>query len=355
MFRKQCKAIFGRYYKLCIIMQVLLLIAAPAFYFYLKSDAAPLRNASVTVGTSTPGANTSHAVRFDLQTAANMGSIEFEYCINGPFIGSPCTVPPGLDLLSANLSSEAGETGFSIHPNSTSNKIIITRTLGAATPQPVTYIFDNVINPTSPAMSTFIRISTFPSDDATGSRTDTGVVMFSTSGALSVGGFVPPYLTFCVGVAVANDCSSTTGDKIDLGELSTILPSTATSQYAGATNDLNGFIVSLLGTTMTSGINTISAIPAPAASAPGTSQFGINLRANTSPAVGQNPIGPGTSTPDPLYDTPDQFVFQNGTLSSSPISTDYNTFTVSYIVNVPVGQPPGIYSTTATYLAVALF
>lgn len=336
-------------------MQALLLIAAPALYLVLRSDAAPIRNASVTVGTSTPGANTSHAIRFDLQTAANMGSIEFEYCINGPFIGSPCTVPPGLDVLSANLSSEAGETGFSIHPNSTSNKIIITRTPGMVTPQPVTYIFENVINTTTPGMSTFIRVSTFASDDATGSRTDTGVVMFSTSGALSVGGFVPPYLTFCAAVAVANDCSSTTGDRINLGELSITIPSTATSQFAGATNDVNGFTVTLLGTTMTSGSNTITAIPAPAASAPGTSQFGINLRANTSPAVGQNPLGSGTSVPEPDFDIPNQFVFQNGTLTASPLSTDYNTFTVSYIVNIPAGQPPGIYSTTATFLAVAMF
>jgi len=355
MFRKQCKAIFGRYYKLCITMQVLLLIAAPALYFYLRSEAAPIRNASVTVGTSVPGANTSHTFRFDLQTAANMGSIEFEYCINGPFIGSPCTVPPGLDVLSANLSSEAGETGFSIHANSTSNKIILTRIPGAATPQSVQYIFDNVINTNAPAMSTFIRISTFANDDATGARTDTGVVMFSTSGQLSVGGYVPPFLTFCAGVAVANDCSSTTGDKIDLGELSTVLPSTATSQFAGATNDVSGYTVTLLGTTMTSGINTIDPIPAPAASVTGTSQFGINLRANTSPAVGQNPIGPGTSTVEPDFDIPDQFVFVNGTLTTSILPTDFNTFTVSYIVNVPAGQPPGIYSTTATYLATAMF
>lgn len=355
MFRKQCKAIFGRYYKLCITMQVLLLIAAPAFYFYLQSQAATIRNASVTVGTSTPGANTSHAVRFDLQTTDTMGSIEFEYCINGPFIGSPCTPPPGLDLLSASLSSEAGETGFSIHTNSTSNKIIITRAPSVVTPQPVTYIFENVINPTTPAMSSFIRISTFATDDATGSRTDTGVVMFSTSGALSVGGYVPPYLTFCVGVAVANDCSSTTGDKIDLGELSTILASTATSQFAGATNDISGYTITLLGTTMTSGINTIDPIPAPAASSTGTSQFGINLRANSAPAVGQNPIGAGTATPEPDFDIPNQFTFVNGTLAASALPTDFNTFTVSYIVNVPAGQPPGIYSTTATYLATAMF
>jgi hypothetical protein len=336
-------------------MQVLLLVAAPALYFSLRSNAAPIRNASVTIGTSVPGANTSHAFRFDLQTANNMGSIEFEYCINGPFIGSPCTVPPGLDLLSANLSSQAAETGFSIHPNSTSTKIIITRAPTAVTPQPVMYIFDNVINPTTPAQSTFVRISTFASDDATGARTDSGVVMFSSSGQLSVGGFVPPFLTFCVGVAVAGDCSSTTGDKINLGELSTAVASTATSQFAGATNDVSGYVVTLLGTTMTSGINSITAIPAPDVSTPGTSQFGINLRANATPAVGQNPIGPGTSTADPLYDTPDQFVFQNGTLTNSSISTDFNTFTVSYIVNVPVGQPPGIYSTTATFLATAMF
>lgn len=344
--------------RLCLMIQALLLGAAPAAMIIVmvrSTNAAELTSRSVKIESSLPSALTWHLFSFQLGSSGVVGSIEFEYCINSPFVGTPCTAPAGLSAIGAGLDSESGMTGFNIHSNSTSNKLILSRTPAFTAAQPVAYTFRDLQNPSTPSQTVFVRISTFASDDASGSRTDSGAVAFSTTRLFNVGGYVPPYLTFCVGVNVAADCSSATGSILNLGELSKTAANTATSQFAGATNDPSGYVVSLTGSTMTSGNNIINPIASPGPSVPGTSQFGINLRQNSVPAVGQNPLGAGTVTPSSDYDTPNQFVFNNGTIASSPLPTEFNTLTVSYLVNVGGSQVPGIYSTTLTYIATANF
>jgi hypothetical protein len=341
--------------KVNVLTLILLIIVVSVFFMFPFGNAAEFSNRSVTIGTSVPSAITTHTFNFDVVTSGTLGSIELEYCENSPLVGLPCTPPVGFSALSATLSSQTGETGFSIHANSTSNKIILTRTPAAASPQAVMYELSNITNPSAAAQTSYVRISSFASDDGTGARIDTGGVAFSTTGDLSVSLFVPPFLIFCVGVSVAPDCTTATGNRLDLGELSFTATRSVTSQFAGATNDVNGYVVTLAGNTMTSGNNVISAIAAPTPSTTGTSQYGINLRANTVPVVGQNPLGAGTASPDADLNQPNVFIFKNGTIVNATNSTDFNTFTVSYIVNVNAGQAPGIYSTTATYIATAQF
>ncbi|HET9411537.1 MAG TPA: hypothetical protein VFO38_01675, partial [Candidatus Saccharimonadales bacterium] len=105
------------------------------FFMFRPSYAAELTNRTITVGTSVPSAVTTHRFNFDLASGAIVGSIELEYCENSPLIEVPCIPPPGLNLTGATLGAQNGETGFSIHPNSTATKIILTRTPAAATPQ----------------------------------------------------------------------------------------------------------------------------------------------------------------------------------------------------------------------------
>jgi hypothetical protein len=127
-------------------------------------------------------------------------------------------------------------------------------------------------------------------------------------------------------------------------------------QMVLATNAVSGYNLFLNGTTMTSGNDTIPAMTASDVSRPGTSQFGINLRANTTPAVGANVQGPGLGTPSANYGTADFFRFVPGELiASSPSVTDFSKYTVSYIVNISRDQDPGIYVTTLEYVAVATF
>jgi hypothetical protein len=81
----------------------------------------------------------------------------------------------------------------------------------------------------------------------------------------------------------------------------------------------------------------------------------MNLRVNTSPAVGSNPSGVGTGVISPSFSVPNSYFFNNQVVASSVKSTDFNVFTVSYIVNISGDQQPGIYTTTLTYVAVAAF
>jgi hypothetical protein len=347
-FKKNLKA-YAKTLALLFVVPVLTMLVQ-------NSYALELTQRSIRLTSSAPGATSDHVVSFDVRTASSLGSIVFEYCSNSPLHNDPCTAPAGLDTSTLSLVQQVGETGFSLHGNSDANTIILTRPPSVATPQNVLYRFNDIINPNTPRQTVFVRLSTHTADDGSGSRTDDGAVVFSTDGGLAAELFVPPYLTLCVGVTVASDCSSSVGDTIDLGILSSSVSSTASSQFAAATNDFTGYNVAIAGTTMTSGSNVIPALAVPAISTSGVSQFGINLRANTNPSVGLNPSGIGTSVISANYNIINNFSFVNGsTLVSSPISTDFNRFTVSYMVNVSSIQPPGFYAATFTYIATASF
>ncbi len=291
---------------------------------------------------------------FDIGTAASVGSMTFEFCSNSPLFSQPCTAPAGLNAAATTLVSQTGEVGFSIDPSSTASKIVLTRAPSISSLVTAHYIFSNITNPSSVG-TTYARISTYASTDGTGSRIDEGGLAFSTARSVEVTSYVPPYLTFCVGVTVALDCSSAGGEFLGFGELSSSQTKYMTSQYSGATNDFGGYSTSLTGITMTSGSNFIPALNLPTSSQVGVSQFGMNLRANSIPGVGNDPSGVGTSQISSDYATSNQFTFKNQVLSYSTTSTDFNLFTVSYIVNITGSQPAGIYNTTLTYIATAAF
>lgn len=314
-------------------------------------------NRSITLSTAVPSAIANHLFNFSLPSSASIGSIVFEYCANSPLIYYACVPPPGLNVNAAVLASQSGNTGFSVDTaDTTSNVIVLSRGTAAGNLSPSSYLFTNITNPSMPGQSVFVRIWTHASSDGSGPKIDGGASAFAVQSIFSVGAYVPPFLKLCVGISVAPDCSVMTGDSIDLGTLSSNRVSLGQSQFATATNDPSGYSVYSLGTTMTSGNNTIPAITSAAPSFAGTGQFGFNLRANLQPAVGQDPVGLGTGLPSAGYNIPNKFMFINGDkITSSPQPSDYNRMTVSYIVNVPLNQAPGIYSTTITYVATAQF
>lgn len=333
-------------------------ITAGFLVFYNPSiQAAEFTQRSVRIGTSTISATTSHSYQFTIQSNASVGSISFRYCSNSPLYTQPCSAPTGLNADNAVLTTQLGQLGFSIDAAATTaNRVVLTRVAAIASPGAVQYVLSNIINPSTNQTTTFVRISTHSSVDGSGAPIDSGAVAFSTASSVGVGAYVPPFLTLCVGVTVELNCSSTTGSIVDFGLLVPNNAATATSQFAAATNDDTGYKAYMLGTTMTSGNNVIPGLVAPASSLPGTPQFGMNLRENNSPLVGANPSGVGTGIPVAGYNTANQFKFvPNDMIVSSTLPTNFNRFTVSYIVNVGEDQPPGVYSTTLTVLAVAQF
>jgi hypothetical protein len=322
-----------------------------------KGQALHLINHSVAISTGQVGATASHNFSFDYPSTSVVGSIVLLYCDSGALLSMPCNAPAGLDASGASLVAQSGNTGFIIDTiNSTPNKIILTRTPQAGATVSSTYNFNNIVNPTTANETTYIRIATYPTIDGTGPDNDDGAVAFAVVNPFEVGAFVPPFIKLCVGITVAGDCSSESGSGINLGTLSTGGPKYGTSQFAVGTNSFTGYNIFTLGTTMTSGNNIIPAINPPGISRAGISQFGMNLRANTNPAVGQDPQGVGTGFAQAGYNTPNAFKFQNGdNIASSSLTTDFNKMTASYVVNINSGQPSGFYATTITYLAVGQF
>jgi hypothetical protein len=322
-----------------------------------RADAAIIQDRSVVIGSGSVSAVTTQDIRFTLPSPDNVGSLTFQYCTNLPWIDYICTAPAGMDMTAATISSQSGNTGFSIDSaDSTANKLILTRSDAPVVQVPNEFVFGNAANPSTPGTAVYIRISSQASADGSGPHIDTGAVAFAVQSIFDVNAYVPPFIRLCVGITVAPDCSSIVGDSLDLGVLSSSAANKGQSQYAVATNDTNGYNVFAAGTTMTSGNNIISALASPTASIPGTPQFGMNLRANLVPAVGQDPVGFGTGAPSANYNIPNRFMFNDGdNISSSSLPSDYNRMTVSYLVNVPKNQPPGIYSTTITYIATVQF
>jgi hypothetical protein len=335
------------------------LLIAPVL-FLLRVDAAVINNRTVIVGSAEASrTNVTYDISFTPVTSNPLGSIRLDFCTNSPLFIDPCTPPAGLDINEAlsTLNSQSGNTGFTVDvAGSSANTLLLTRPVLAASTVSSDYQLVGITNPSTPNQTTYIRIGLYSTTDGTGAIFDEGGVAFSTTTTFNIGLFVPPYMTFCVAETVAIDCSVLNGSLIDFGELSSTTATTATTQFSVATNDPTGYNTYIQGQTMTSGNNIIQNLTTQSASSTGQNQFGFNLQANTSPSVGTTRDGSGTGVVDAAYNTPNQFRFVNGDrLAGATTSTNFNRYTVSYIVNVLDNQPPGIYASTLTFISVASF
>lgn len=343
----------------CTIAVVLLLVGAfPTTDKRVYSQASALSNRSLDLSSSQPGLiNAVHEYLFTFTNSNLVGSMAFQYCSNDPFPDTACSSPSGIDTSSASLTNQGGETGFSVHANTNSNRIVLARP--AATlilPQASEYEFSSITNPDTPG-SYYVRITTYSSTDGTGPTLDSAGLAFSINDRFAISTEVPPYLLFCSSVSIpGGSCANAVGQQISFGNFSTNNTSTATSQFLVATNATSGVNVTVTGTTLTSGNFQIPNLNNPFASLTGVSQFGINLRNNSLPNVGAEPTGSGSVVPTPLYNGQEQFAFRpNSTVARSTGTSAPKKFTVSYIVNVGNNQQAGQYSTTLGYIALASF
>lgn len=337
--------------------------------------------AGTTDAGSKPGGTVKYLFNFTTATGGNIGSIDFKFCTSAS-ISAGCTAPTGLDIHSATLTSQcAGANGFTINtPTISNSELYITRT---AANVPVStalcYEFSNVVNPTATNSSFYAFITTYASTNITGGATDTGAVAASTATQIQLSGYMPESLVFCTGGTINNtggvpDCTTASSGNITFNQdFSPIDTATATSQMAASTNADFGYSITVNGTTLTSGSNTVTAMTTSGSGdlgVRGTSQFGMNLRANTTAtstvAVGSDvaPASNGTNlNGEPLtgYASVDHFRFVSGdsvadsAFPGSGKPTDIQKYTVSYIVNVNGAQPVGTYTTTLTYICTPTF
>lgn len=290
-------------------------------------------------------------------SATIVKSVGVEFCTD---LSGSCTTPTGMVTTSSTLAAQPsglGDAGWTVD-NSSAGELRITNSGNASTPSgSVSVQWNGVTNPTA-VNTTFYAIVTTYSDAAWTTAVDAGSVALSTSQSINVALTVDETLTFCAGTSITGEnCATIAGDTVDLGTGSTTSAKTGTSVMAASTNGSFGYSIKVNGNTLTSGANTITALASATASSAGTSQFGMNLVANTSPATfGANVSGSGSGAADNNYDDTGLYRFvDNDVVASTTSATDANAYTVAYIANIAGSTPAGIYSTVLTYTATANF
>ncbi len=331
---------------LITILSLSLLSSIPVLALELNDRSLEISNPSVSaVGT--------YNFTFTIPDTTPVGSINFLFCTE-PLAMELCVAPNGLDTSTAVLTQQSGETGFVILQQNT-NTILLSRPPAATNSEQDQYIFSNITNPSNPPQTLYVRISTYTTDDGTGAYTDFGAVATATTSGVSINTQVPPILDFCTGLNITGDCSTAAGYFIQFGNFNSLNTSSATSMIEVGTNATSGLVITVNGTTMTSGNYIINNLTIQTPNTIGISQFGLNLRANTNPNTGVDPIG-GATIPAVAYDVPNEYQFNDGdVVAYSAGPTNLTKLTVSYIVNISQSQTVGIYDTTLTYICTASF
>lgn len=317
-------------------------------------DYPKLVDKSLYITSAEPGDTASYTVKFRFPSSTNLGSIRLRLCAD-PYVLDPCSLTPSGNLSSAILTSQSGTSGFSI-ASSSNDEIILSRTPSSTGTSQMTFSFDGITNPLEVYDVFYLQIFTYASNDASGSAVYMSSVANAITNPILINAKVPPILYFCTALTVDDWCDSVNGNFIDYGDLDPQNGHVATSQFGVATNAVGGYVVTVNGHTMTSGNKKIEALSTPDMFQSGVPQFGLNLRANTSPAIGQDVVGAGIGLVATDYDQPDMFKFSDGDLVAYATTASlFNTYTISYILNLPADQPSGVYNTTLAYICTASF
>lgn len=168
---------------------------------------------------------------------------------------------------------------------------------------------------------------------------------------VSVTATVVPSITFSISAASIGFGTLTAGGArfATSDTLGTSTEITAHTLIVG-TNSASGYGLYVLGGTLTSGVNTIAAIGASAASStPGSAQFGMRVSASGGAGAALTPYNQLTSY---AFAAATSTQSQIGSAAGPSANTTYNVY---YVANISSLTPAGSYSTTLTYTAVGSF
>jgi hypothetical protein len=323
------------------------------------AQAAAITSASDTMSSLTVSATSTHAIRFITPTGANQNTdtiiITFpsDFNFTSKTIGTvtfthgASTGLESTETLAASPSASAWGAVFS----GTQNRILTltapTDGTGSAVLAPsdriiISYDGTNSINPTTPG-SYVTTIS--------GAFGDAGdiTVNILTSNQVDITATVPQSLTFSI-----SDTS------ISFGTLSAVAPRYASGTASGDTSEIeahtvivgtnasNGYTMTVGGSTLTSGANTITAIGASnTLNATGTEQFGLRMTA----AGGSGAVSAPYAAAGFAFDSgafPDAIATASGASANT-------TYSARYIANITASTEAGSYTGAVTYVATANF
>lgn len=391
-------------------------LVGDASIFVNKAGAATITSRSLslsssangTVTTGTPGSGTNgekakHTFRFNLGTSGGtIGSILIMYCDSPIPSSGSCNTPTGLNAANvAAIASGGGGYAGTLSVDTTTTNAALPTTQGvcngagttrtncialkmaaptAQTGTPtITLPFgggasDYITNPTNDNETFYARITIYSTTTYT-TLLDNGSVASSTAQQIDITAKVQEKLNFSVASAFTansgSQCTPLSGSgDLALGDNAGVLDSgTAYDNYSYfkiSTNALNGTAVQYSGDTLKSGSNSITALSAETVSTPGSSQFGLGLdmaNANTSftnlTASTDYDEAAGAINGSPVA----EFNFATGSLTTPVTIASATTGTtvtcdwaaVRYIGNISTTTPPGIYTTTITYIAVPTY
>jgi hypothetical protein len=188
--------------------------------------------------------------------------------------------------------------------------------------------------------STNFKTDSAVGDAAVGSSSSTN---FQTNSGYVTSG--DPALTFVVNTSTIN-----------FGALSTSATATANSTFSVINYTSYGYAVQTIGPPPKTGNYNLTGMTSAGPSQTGTEQYGINLRANSSPiAFGSNPSG-GFGVAASGYDAPDNFKYVEGeTIASAPKSSGETIFSISYIVNASSNTRGGSYTGTQSLVCTGTY
>ena len=329
--------------------------------------AGQVTNRKMTISNSAGGASgVSYTFTSDaLPTSGTaIKSVDFQVCDTASGSCTHSGNASGFSATSSTLASQpsgvGAGSGWSVDATSQYDLRVKNASNSTNPSGSVSIQWDSVTNPTAQNATFYLRMTTYTGSDFSTGPTDSGTVAVSTAQAITLTGTMDENLVFCVGTSITGtNCGTISGTSINLGTFSSSTATTATSVMAAGSNAVSGYAITVNGSTLTcslcAGTPTIAALTTQTASSTGNPQFGLNLKANTSPAsFGADPSGDAGGTASSNYGTQNQYRFVTGdTVASSAGGTNNTAFTSSYIVNVPTKQAAGSYSTTLTYIATA--
>jgi len=189
--------------------------------------------------------------------------------------------------------------------------------------------------------------------DIAGTMADSGSLAISiiSDDSISVTASVDPTITFAINEADMTIGFGTLSDsaaRYATGDGNGSAVETEAHTMSCSTNADHGYSITINGTTLTSGSNTIDAIGAVnSASNPGTEQFGLRMTASG----GSGAVSAPYAASGFAFDTasfPDEVAAASG-----PSTT--TTYSVRYLANISSTTEAGSYTTTLTYVATATF
>jgi len=337
---------------ICLIVGLIFVTGGTQFVY-----AAPLLSLSNTMSSSKITTASSHSVRFTTPTGAGDNTDTIIITFPSDFNFTSKTIGTVTFTHGASTGLESTETLASSPSVSawgavfsgTQNRVLtltaptdgVGSTVVAANDRIIiTYDNTNSVNATSPA-SYVIGVS--------GTFGDTGSITVNilSDDQVSVSATVAQSLTFSIsdnsigfGTLSSSAAQYATGDT--LGNASEV----EAHNLVVGTNASNGYTMSLNGSTLTSGANTINTIGASnVASSVGTEQFGLRMTATGGTGAVAAPYAASGFAFDSVA-FPDQ-------IASAAGSSANTTYSARYLANITSNTEAGSYSATLTYTATA--